>query len=134
MVACNNVLVVPAFLYAINYHLKFTNNLLPCPAASQSSYIQELQNEKKDLTKRKIGKIQKENRSVVFQRREGQETVKKLFRLPDKHLYSTGTLNHILELVAAYKGNSPSDLKCFIDMIKWYLLVRGALLQKRQQQ
>ena len=77
----------------------------------------------KDLQKLKVGKIQKEHWSVVYNRREGQNVQKIMCFLRDKHLYSSTSLKTILEMTEAYKGKSANDLKCFSDMIKWYLVI-----------
>ncbi|CAI9272355.1 unnamed protein product [Lactuca saligna] len=77
--------------------------------------------EQKDFQKLKLGKINKENWNLVYQRREGGNVQKSMFLLLDKHLYSTTVLNNIIGLVEVTKSNISDDLKCFTDMIKWYL-------------
>ncbi|CAI9288692.1 unnamed protein product [Lactuca saligna] len=53
--------------------------------------------------------------------RPGAECQKLYFHLKDKHLYTTTCLEIILELVMKFKGNHKDDLKCFSDMITWYI-------------
>ncbi|CAI9265412.1 unnamed protein product [Lactuca saligna] len=50
------------------------------------------------------------------------------FHVDDKHLFVTSCLEFILELVAKYKGNNKDDVKCFTDVITWYIHVRKLLL------
>ncbi|CAI9259336.1 unnamed protein product [Lactuca saligna] len=90
--------------------------------------IVNLKPEPRDFQKLKLGKINKENQNVVYQRREGEKVVKSMFFLLEKHLYHTTTLNNIFGMVVATKSNNIDDLKCFIDMIKWYLMLQNTLL------
>lgn len=52
--------------------------------------------EPKDLHKMKLGKLQIENWSVVYQRKNDQEVQRSKFFLLDKHLHSTTTLNYLM--------------------------------------
>ncbi|CAI9288137.1 unnamed protein product [Lactuca saligna] len=90
--------------------------------------------EPKDFQKLKLGKINKENRNIMYQRREVEEVVKSMFFLLDKHLYHTTAFNNILVLVAATKSNNADDLKCVMDMIKWYLMFRNTFLNMMMKQ
>ena len=81
-----------------------------------------------DFQKMKMGKIKKSNWIVVYQRKEDEKVQKSLFFLLDKHLYSTVVLNNIMGLTVACKAKNDADLKCFNDMIKWYLVIRNTLL------
>ncbi|CAI9272161.1 unnamed protein product [Lactuca saligna] len=95
-----------------------------------------------DFQKRRLGKIKKENWSVVYQRKDGDKVQKSMFFFLDKHLYSIAALSNIMGLTIACKANNDANLKCFNDMIKWYLVIRNTLLnlmtklfkvQKKQQ-
>ncbi|CAI9293323.1 unnamed protein product [Lactuca saligna] len=66
----------------------------------------------------KLGKIRKENWSVVYQRKTDQKVQRCIFFLLDKHVHSTYALNYILELTEACKLNDDGDKKCFYNMIK----------------
>lgn len=90
--------------------------------------IKKPEEESKDLNKMKLGKIQKENWSVVYQRRVDQTTQRCIFFLMDKNLYSTTSLNYILGLTEAFRLNNVADQKCFSDMIRWYNLGRTTLM------
>ena len=37
-------------------------------------------------------------------------------------------MNYIMDLTKSCKANDAADLKCFSDMIKWYIFVRNTLL------
>ncbi|CAI9274883.1 unnamed protein product [Lactuca saligna] len=84
----------------------------------------------KDYEKLKPGKIYKEGWFVVYTSRDrpGVECRKSHFHLEDKHLYTTSCLEFILDLVTKFKGNHKDDVKCFSDMIVWYIQVRKLLL------
>ncbi|CAI9280706.1 unnamed protein product [Lactuca saligna] len=84
----------------------------------------------KDLEKLKPRKIYKEVWFVVYQSREqtGADVRKSYFYLDDKHLYNTACLEFILDLITKFKGNHQDDLKCFSDMLLWYINVRKLLL------
>ncbi|CAI9277153.1 unnamed protein product [Lactuca saligna] len=91
-------------------------------------------NPKEDTTefeKRKLSKMKKADWRVVYQRREGDKVKKSLFFLLDKHLYSATTLNHIIKLTVTCKVNNEGDLKCFFDMIKWYIIIQNTLLMTK---
>ncbi|CAI9284265.1 unnamed protein product [Lactuca saligna] len=79
----------------------------------------------KDLEKMKLGRIRKDDWSVAFQilERAYSDFHRVCVFVPNKHLYSTQCLEYILELINQCKVNSVGDKKCFIDMIKWYILV-----------
>ncbi|CAI9281048.1 unnamed protein product [Lactuca saligna] len=83
-----------------------------------------------DVTKMSLGKIEKDNLSVTFQQsaNEGSNFKKFLFSLSDKHLYSTSCLNYIVVITGQCKVNDVATKKCFIDMIKWYILVPNTSL------
>ena len=81
-----------------------------------------------DICKFPLGKIYSEHWSVAYNSRDGDTVTKKLFFLRDKHLFKTSSLEKILDMIQAYKGNSESDKKCFADMLKWYLVFRKTLL------
>lgn len=91
-------------------------------------HVVDPKEETKDFQKRKLEKLMKADWSILYQRRSGDKVQKSLFFLLDRHLYSSSTLNNIMEFTVACKLNSEGDLKCFNDMIKWYLLIRNALL------
>ena len=90
--------------------------------------IMDPKEETKDFQKWKLGKLNKLDRSVVYQRRRDDKVQKSLFFLLDKHLYSSTAPNHIMELTVACKLNKERDLKCFNDMIMWYLMFQNAFL------
>ena len=90
----------------------------------------------------KLGVIQKEKWSVVYNRKSGEKVQKSVFFLRDKYLYSTTAMKTILAMVETCKTNFGADLKCFSDMINWYLCIRNVFLnlmskifnaQRRQQ-
>lgn len=83
-----------------------------------------------DVSKMKLGRIQKDNWSMAFQQssRDGTNVQNCLFSLPDKHLYSTSCLNYILGITNKCKANDDVDKEGFADMIKWYIQVRKTLL------
>lgn len=85
---------------------------------------------RKDLEKLKPGKIYKAWWYVVYQSRErkGADFRKSYFYLEGKHLYNTDCLEFILDLITKFKGNHKDDVKCFSDMILWYIQVRKMLL------
>ena len=78
--------------------------------------------------KRRLGKIKKAGWSVVYQRKDGDNVHKSLFALLDKHLYSIAALNNIMALIVVCKANNDANLKCFNDLLKWYLVIRNTLL------
>ena len=99
--------------------------------------------ESKDLHKLKLGKILKDNWSVVYRRKNDQMVQRCMLFLLDKNLHLTSALNNIMGFTEAYKANNVADQKCFLDMLKWYIVVRNTLLNlmlllfkllKRQQQ
>lgn len=96
----------------------------------------------KDIQKLKVGIIKKEHWSIIYNRKEVDAVQKSMFYLRDKHLYSTAALKSILSMVDACKANLASNLKYYLDTIKWYVCVRNVLLglmpklfdaQRRQQ-
>ncbi|CAI9276993.1 unnamed protein product [Lactuca saligna] len=104
--------------------------------------VVKLGEEPMDFPKRKLGKIRKEDWSVMYQRKEGEKVQQILFFLLDKHLYYTAALNNIMGLTVACKTNDDANLKGFNGMIKWYLVIKNTLLnlmtklfkvQKKQQ-
>ena len=82
----------------------------------------------KDFEKLKLGKNFKEGRFVVYTSRDrpGADRRKLFFHLEDKHLFSTSCLEFIL--VVKFRGNNKDDVKCFTDVITWYIHVRKLLL------
>ena len=64
----------------------------------------------------------------TYRDRQGAYRRKLFFHLEDKHLSPTSCLEFILELVARYRGNNKDDVKCFTDVITWYIQVRKLLL------
>ncbi|CAI9265411.1 unnamed protein product [Lactuca saligna] len=84
----------------------------------------------KDFQKLKLGKIYKEGWFVIYTARDrpSADRRKLYFHVDDKHLFVTSCLEFILELVAKYKGNNKDDVKCFTDVITWYIHVRKLLL------
>lgn len=90
--------------------------------------ILKLEEQPKDVQKLKVGLIRKEHWSVVYNRKEREVVHKSMFFLRDKHLHSTATLKIILSMAQACKANTYVDLKCFLDMVRWYLVVRSTLL------
>ncbi|CAI9273276.1 unnamed protein product [Lactuca saligna] len=83
-----------------------------------------------NLRKLKPGKIYNEGWLAVYMSRDcpGAECQKLYFHLEDKHLYTTTFLEFILELVTNFKVNHKDDLKCFSNMITWYIQVHKLLL------
>ncbi|CAI9274997.1 unnamed protein product [Lactuca saligna] len=83
-----------------------------------------------NFEKLKPGKIYKEGWFVVYMSRDRPraESQKLYFHVENKHLYTNTCLGFILELVTKFKGNHKDDLKCFSDMITWYIHVRKLLL------
>ncbi|CAI9282939.1 unnamed protein product [Lactuca saligna] len=81
-----------------------------------------------DFQKRRLGKIEKADWSMVYQKKDGDKVQKSLFLLLYKHLYYVATLNNITGLTVACKANNDADLKCFKDMISWYLVIRNTIL------
>lgn len=59
-----------------------------------------LQGSANDIEKMKMGKIETDNRTVMFQQgsKERGDIQKCLFALPEKHLFSTTCLDNILEI------------------------------------
>lgn len=84
----------------------------------------------KDFEKLKPEKIYKEGWFVVYQssERTGADFHKFCFFLSDKHLNTTSLIEFILDLLTKFKGNSKEDLKCFSDMILWYIRIRKLLV------
>ncbi|CAI9269354.1 unnamed protein product [Lactuca saligna] len=80
--------------------------------------------------KMKLGKIQKNRWCVAFQLKERNDVdfQKVCFFLEDKHLYTTSSLEHILDSINKHMGNNKGDKKCFSDMIQWYIQVCKFLL------
>ena len=97
-------------------------------AVLKTKLVVKAEPEPKDFRKLKLGKINKESCNAVYQRRQGKKVVKSIFFLLNKHLYPTATLNNILGLLEATKSNNVDDLKCFTDMIKWYLTFQNTFL------
>lgn len=60
--------------------------------------------------------------------RPGAERQNLYFHLEDKHMYTTTCMEFILEQVTKFKGNHKDDLKCFSDLITWYIQVCKLLL------
>ena len=83
----------------------------------------------KDFEKLKLGKIYCKEWYVVYQgwERNGADFHRECFFLSDKYLYTTSFLEYILDLVKKFKGNSKDDLKCFTDMILWYMKIRQTI-------
>ncbi|CAI9299911.1 unnamed protein product [Lactuca saligna] len=77
----------------------------------------------KDFEKLKPKKIFKEGWFVVYMSRDpqGEDRRKLFFHLEDNHLFTTSYLEFILELVAKFRGNNKDDVKCFTDVITWYI-------------
>lgn len=61
--------------------------------------------------------------------KDGEEIKNCMFFLRDKHLYSTSALNSMLTRAEANKTNSDADVKCVLDMIRWYVSIRPTLLK-----
>jgi len=80
----------------------------------------------------KYGIINNKDWSVIFKTREGGKPdgkfIKTLFRLHEKHLYTTEALDLIYGIVDAQTKNSANDKKYFKDMICWYIAVLNNLL------
>ncbi|CAI9282319.1 unnamed protein product [Lactuca saligna] len=83
-----------------------------------------------DFKKLKTGKIYKEGWFIVYQLREISDVDfrKFYFYLEDKHLYNTACLEFILDLITKFKGSHKDDIKCFFDMILWYIQLRKMML------
>lgn len=73
--------------------------------------------------------IRKKHCNLVYKRNEGEGIQNCIFFFRDKHLYSTAALKTILSSAEAHKANSVADVKYVLDMIRWYLSVRGSLLK-----
>nr|KAJ0188191.1 hypothetical protein LSAT_V11C900483250 [Lactuca sativa] len=84
----------------------------------------------KDFEKLKPGKIYKEGWFMVYTSRDLPEANRRklYFHLEGKHLFTITCLEFILELVARFNGNNKDDVKCFTDVITWYIQVRKLLL------
>nr|KAJ0215179.1 hypothetical protein LSAT_V11C300140950 [Lactuca sativa] len=84
----------------------------------------------KDFEKLKSGKIYKEGWFVVYtsRYRPGADRRKSYFYLKYKRLYSTSCLEFVLDMLTKFKGNNKDDVKCFTDMITWYIHVCKQLL------
>lgn len=84
----------------------------------------------KDFEKLNPDKIYKEGWFVVYQSRERTEADFRTscFFLPNKNLYTTSFLEFILDLLTKFKGNSREDLKCYSEMVLWYIRVPRLLL------
>ena len=78
-----------------------------------------------DVNKMTLGQIDPAHLTMMFTRAKGQRF---LFALVDKHLFSTDCLEHIINIIHRCKVNSESDKKNFIDMLRWYITFRHALL------
>ncbi|KAI3510707.1 hypothetical protein L1887_17840 [Cichorium endivia] len=59
-----------------------------------------------DLKNRRFGKIGRKERNVAYPSKQGNNSVKKMFFLRDKHLYRTQTLKKILDLINKTSGNT----------------------------
>lgn len=70
-----------------------------------------------DLKRQRFGKIDCKEWSVTYPSKEGNDSVKKMFFLRDKHLYQTQALKKILDLVNKTSVNSEADKKCFNEML-----------------
>ncbi|CAI9290245.1 unnamed protein product [Lactuca saligna] len=109
----------------------------------KNKLMHKIEEESKDLNKLKLGKIKKENLSLVYQQRTNHTVHRCMFFMLYNNLYSTSDLTYIIGLNETVKTNDVVDHKCFSEMIKWYIAVRNTLLnvmskpftvQKRQQQ
>ena len=83
----------------------------------------------KELQKLKLGKVYRKEWDVVYQARErtGADYHRGCFFLSGKHLFTTNFLEHILDLVKRFKGTNKDDVKCFTDMILWYMKARQTI-------
>ncbi|KAI3690682.1 hypothetical protein L2E82_48885 [Cichorium intybus] len=81
-----------------------------------------------DLKKRRLGIIRSDDWNVAYPTKEGNESVKRIFFLRDKHLYRTPVLKKILDLINKTKVNSENDKRCFNDMLTWYIDFRKRIL------
>lgn len=59
---------------------------------------------------------------------ERGDFAKRLFALPDKHLFSTTCLNYILEIIEGCPANDVDSKKNFHDMIRSYIAFPITLL------
>jgi len=85
------------------------------------------------VSRMKLGVINKKHCSMVYNKQVGDKVCKSMFYLKDKHLYSKETLETLISLTNACKGNSDNDKKCFTDILKWYLIFRKTLLNVMPQ-
>lgn len=77
-----------------------------------------------DLKNRRFGKIGRKEWNVAYPSKQGNNSVKKMFFLRDKHLYRTQALKKILDLINKTSGNTVNEKKCFNDMLTWYMAFR----------
>ncbi|CAI9281919.1 unnamed protein product [Lactuca saligna] len=89
-----------------------------------------LKDSTKDIEKMKMGRIEKDNWSVMFQRgsKERGDKKKCVFLLPYKHLFSTTSLNYVLEITGSCKENDDAANKSYSYMIRWYISIWSTLL------
>ena len=78
-----------------------------------------------DVNRMKLGQINATHLTVMFTKGEGHRF---LLALVDKRLFSTGCLEHIINIIHRCKQNSESDKKFFTDMLQWYITFRYHLL------
>ncbi|CAI9280978.1 unnamed protein product [Lactuca saligna] len=83
-----------------------------------------------DLDSLKVGFIENENWGMVFKVKENEVPKKCMFYLIDKHFYSYVALNQILSNAEKFKKNTSDDMKCILDMIKWWIRVCSILLKR----
>lgn len=99
----------------------------------------------KGLYTMKLGRIQRKDWSVAFSDKGKPDANyhRVVFYFTEKDLYSSSSLEYIVDFVGQYKANSAADKKCFSNMINRYIFVHKTLLgimpklfkvQKRQQQ
>ena len=83
-----------------------------------------------DMSEMCMGKIDTDHWTVMFQRGTGAPGAfqKCLFALPEKHLFSTSYIDHILEIINKCSLNDTTAKKNYNDMIQWYIAFRSSLL------
>lgn len=76
-----------------------------------------------DVEKFKSVLIEKDPRGVSYKKKENDKVKHCMMHLRDKHLYSTKALNQIVVKAEVNKTISEGDVKCILDMIKWWIVV-----------
>lgn len=76
-----------------------------------------------DVNKMHMGQIDTEQWTMMFTKR-ADHPLKCMFALPDKHLFSTICLEHILDIINRCKSNDVASKKNFNDILRWYINFR----------